>query len=82
MKPRVLVLSGCGINCERETAYAFSLPAVGGEAVCVHLNDLVAQPDQLDGFHIMVIPAALPLVTTSPLALFLPPGCATGWNGP
>ena len=56
MKPRVLVLSGCGINCERETAYTFSLPAVGGEAVCVHLNDLTAQPDQLDGFHVMVIP--------------------------
>ena len=56
MKPRVLVLSGCGINCERETAHAFGLPAVGGEAVCVHLNDLIAQPDQLDDFHIMVVP--------------------------
>ena len=56
MKPRVLVLSGCGINCERETAHAFGLPAVGGAPDCVHLNDLVAQPDQLDDFHIMVIP--------------------------
>ena len=56
MKPRVLVLSGCGINCERETAYAFGMPAVGGEPVCVHVNDLIAQPDQLDDFHIMVIP--------------------------
>ena len=56
MKPRVLVLSGCGINCERETAFAFGMPAVGGEAVCVHLNDLIAQPGRLDDFHILVIP--------------------------
>ena len=56
MIPRVLVLSGRGINCERETAYAFALPAVGGEPVCVHLNDLIARPDRLDDYHIMVIP--------------------------
>ena len=82
MKPRVLVLSGCGINCERETAWAFGMPGVGGEATCVHVNDLIAQPDRLDAFHVMVIPAASPLATTSPPVSCSPPGCATGWRSP
>ncbi len=55
-KPHVLILSGYGINCEQETAYAFNLPTVGGDATCVHLGDLLAQPQQLDRFHILVIP--------------------------
>jgi phosphoribosylformylglycinamidine synthase len=55
-RPRVLVLSGYGINCEYETAYAFNLPCVGGDAIRVHLNDVIAQPQQLDQFHILVIP--------------------------
>jgi len=54
--PKVLVLAGYGINCEDETAYAFNLPSVGGEATCVHVGDLIAQPQQLDAFHILVIP--------------------------
>jgi phosphoribosylformylglycinamidine synthase len=55
-RPRVLVLAGYGINCEEETAYAFNLPTVGGEATPVHLSDLIAQPQQLERFHILVIP--------------------------
>src|SRR5262245_48279654 len=54
--PRVLVLAGYGINCEEETAYAFNLPTVGGEATMVHISDLIAQPQQLERFHILVIP--------------------------
>lgn len=55
-RPRILVLSGYGINCEAETAYAFNVPSVGGEATCVHIGDVIAQPDQLEHFHILVIP--------------------------
>ena len=54
--PRILVLTGYGINCERETAYAFSLPSVGGDAELVHISDLIAHPEQLDTFHILTIP--------------------------
>jgi phosphoribosylformylglycinamidine synthase len=55
-RPRVLVLAGYGINCEHETAYAFNLPDVGGDARCVHVGEVIAQPQQLDRFHILVIP--------------------------
>lgn len=55
-RPQVLVLTGYGINCEHETAYAFNLSSVGGEAVMIHIGDLTAQPQQLDRFHILVIP--------------------------
>jgi phosphoribosylformylglycinamidine synthase len=55
-KPRALVLTGYGINCDYETAHAFSLPGVGGEGVRVHLNDLIAAPQMLSGYQILVIP--------------------------
>jgi phosphoribosylformylglycinamidine synthase len=41
MKPRVLVLTGYGINCDYETEYAFNMPGVGGRAERVHVNDLI-----------------------------------------
>lgn len=55
-QPRILVLAGYGINCEEETAYAFNLPSVGGAATLVHMSDLIAHPQQLERFHILVIP--------------------------
>ena len=55
-RPRVLILTGYGINCEHETAYVFNLPSVGGEAQLVHIGDLLAQPTSLEQFHILVIP--------------------------
>jgi phosphoribosylformylglycinamidine synthase len=55
-RPRVLILAGYGINCEYETVYAFNLPGVGGDATCVHIGEVIAQPQQLDRFHILVIP--------------------------
>ncbi|MGQ4808019.1 Phosphoribosylformylglycinamidine synthase [Candidatus Entotheonellaceae bacterium PAL068K] len=54
--PRILILTGYGINCEHETAYAFNLPSVGGNARLVHISDLIAQPQRLDQFHILTIP--------------------------
>jgi phosphoribosylformylglycinamidine synthase I len=55
-KPRALVLTGYGINCDYETAYAFNLPAVGGDGVRVHLNDLIAAPQMLRDYQIFAIP--------------------------
>lgn len=46
-KPRALVLAGDGINCEVETAQAFS--ATGFETEIKHLNDLIAEQLTLDG---------------------------------
>ncbi len=55
-QPRVLVLMGYGINCEEETAHALRLPTVGAEATLMHLSDLIARPEQLERFHMLVIP--------------------------
>jgi phosphoribosylformylglycinamidine synthase I len=55
-KPRALVLTGYGINCDYETAHAFNRPEVGGEGVRVHLNDLIAAPQMLSDYQILVIP--------------------------
>ena len=55
-KPRALVLTGYGINCDHETAHAFNLAEVGGEGVRVHLNDLISAPQMLRDYQILVIP--------------------------
>jgi phosphoribosylformylglycinamidine synthase I len=55
-KPRALVLTGHGINCDYETAHAFNLPEVGGDGVRVHLNDLISAPKMLHDYQILVIP--------------------------
>jgi phosphoribosylformylglycinamidine synthase subunit PurQ / glutaminase len=55
-KPRALILTGYGINTDYETAHAFSLPSVGGEGVRVHLNDLIAAPQILRDYQMLVIP--------------------------
>jgi phosphoribosylformylglycinamidine synthase len=53
-KPRVLVLSGYGLNCEDETKYAFEL--AGGQGQIVHINDLIKNKNLLNDFQIMAIP--------------------------
>jgi phosphoribosylformylglycinamidine synthase len=50
------VLTGYGLNTDYEAAQAFNLPAVGGEGVRVHLNDLIAAPHLLRDYQILVIP--------------------------
>lgn len=54
MKPKILILSGDGINCERETARAFSL--VGGEPKIIHVNDLFEAPAQIQDYQAMALP--------------------------
>jgi phosphoribosylformylglycinamidine synthase len=51
---RVLVLTGDGINCERETARAFAL--AGAEPHVVHVNDLLAAPKRLHEFEAAAFP--------------------------
>lgn len=54
MKPKVIILSGYGLNCEDETKYAFEL--AGGQGQIVHINDLIKNKKLLDNFQIMAVP--------------------------
>ena len=54
IKPKVLVLSGYGLNCEEEEAFAFD--AVGGESKIVHINDLIDRKVKMEDFQILVFP--------------------------
>ena len=49
---KVLVLTGYGLNCDNETAYAFEL--AGATASRVHINALIDGSVELDDFHILV----------------------------
>jgi phosphoribosylformylglycinamidine synthase subunit PurQ / glutaminase len=49
---RTLVLTGYGLNCDHETAYAFEL--AGCRTSRVHINALIDGSVSLDGFQIMV----------------------------
>ena len=53
-KPKVIVLSGYGLNCEEETKFAFE--NAGGTADIVHINDLIAMPRMLSEYQILVFP--------------------------
>ena len=52
--PKIIVLAGYGLNCEEETALAFTL--AGGQADIVHVNDLADNPKKLLRYHILAIP--------------------------
>ena len=54
MKPKVLIFSGYGLNCEDETKAGFEM--AGGEADIVHINDLIANPKRFAKYQIAVIP--------------------------
>ncbi len=51
---KALVLTGYGINCDEETAFAFK--KAGAEASIVHVNDLIKKPGQLKDFQIFAFP--------------------------
>jgi len=53
-KPRVIIMSGYGLNCETETKYAFE--KAGGKATIVHVNDLIDGHFSLRDFQILAIP--------------------------
>ncbi len=54
MTPKVLILSGYGLNCEDETKFAFEL--AGARADIVHINDLVAGEKKLSNYQILAVP--------------------------
>ncbi len=51
---KAIVLTGYGVNCDEETAFAFK--KAGAEASVVHVNDLIASPSMLKDFQIMAFP--------------------------
>ena len=53
-KPRTIVLTGFGINCDYETENAFR--SCGATVDKVHVNDIIATPTMLDNFQIMAVP--------------------------
>ncbi|MGV8176444.1 MAG: phosphoribosylformylglycinamidine synthase subunit PurQ [Candidatus Bilamarchaeaceae archaeon] len=54
MQMRALVLTGYGINCDYESAYA--VRKVGGAADQVHVNELIADPSMLEQYNLLFIP--------------------------
>lgn len=54
MVPKILVLTGDGINCERETARAFSI--AGGNPKIVHVNDLFENPRLIHDYQALALP--------------------------
>lgn len=53
-KVKALILTGDGINCENETALAFSTQ--GCEAKIMHVQDLIDDPNQLNYYQILALP--------------------------
>jgi phosphoribosylformylglycinamidine synthase subunit PurQ / glutaminase len=53
-RPRVCIVTGFGINADEELAYAFD--RAGGEAVRVHVRDLIESPRLLSAFRILAFP--------------------------
>lgn len=53
-KIKVLVLSGYGLNCEEEEAFAFE--QAGAFADIVHINDLISKKKKLADYNILVFP--------------------------
>ena len=54
MKPNVLIMSGYGINCEKESAHAFEL--AGAKCDIVHINDLISKKKFLNDYDILMFP--------------------------
>ncbi len=52
--PRSFIISGYGINCEKETAFAFE--QAGARANIVHINNLIAGHVRLAEYQILVFP--------------------------
>ncbi len=53
-KPKTLVLTGYGINCDDETAFAFEKS--GADTKIIHINDLIKNPSEMNDFQIFMFP--------------------------
>lgn len=54
MKPKVIVLTGYGLNGDQEMGYGFEL--CGGDVDEVHVNDLIDGRFSLDNYQILAVP--------------------------
>jgi len=54
MKPKALVLTGFGINCDYETKYALELAGFSAERL--HINDLISSPMELELYQLIAVP--------------------------
>lgn len=54
LKPKVLVFSGYGLNCEEETKFAFEL--AGAHADIIHINDLIDGYKRIENYQILAFP--------------------------
>ncbi len=52
--PKVLIMSGYGINCETESKNAFEL--AGAKAEIVHINDLISGKKKMSDYDIIMFP--------------------------
>jgi phosphoribosylamine--glycine ligase len=52
--PKVLIMSGYGINCETESKNAFEL--AGAKADIVHINDLISKKKKMSNYDIIMFP--------------------------
>jgi phosphoribosylformylglycinamidine synthase len=50
-RPAALIITGDGLNCERETAWAFRL--AGAQPHCVHISDVLRRERRLEEFAIL-----------------------------
>lgn len=53
-RPRALILTGYGINCDEETQFAFELSRA--DATIVHINDIIENKAILRNYQIFVFP--------------------------
>lgn len=53
-KPRVMVLTGFGVNADRELNHAFLM--VGAESRLIHLNDVILGKFKLEDYQILAFP--------------------------
>ena len=52
----IIVISGFGLNCEEETAFAFSIADQTANIDIIHINEVVHNPSLLKKYQIMAIP--------------------------
>ncbi len=57
-KPKIIIMSGYGLNCEEETKYAFEWAGKENNvrADIVHINDLIKKPKMLSEYDILAFP--------------------------
>ena len=54
IKPKILIFSGYGLNCEEETKFAFD--TVGSMTDIVHLNDIIDGTKKIKNYQVLAFP--------------------------